>query len=439
MIRIIAAFPLLALAACANNARYRPAPCAFELPRNARVECGWLRVPENRAKPVRRTLELHIARYRSTSPRPRPDPIVWLVGGPGGKGHALSAALFDKIVRPYLDERDFIVLDPRGVGYSRPAFSCGEPTRACLDRLRREGFQLESYNSIEFAADLEDLRLALGIKQWNVLGESYGTHLALVAMRLYPTGIRSVILDSALPPGFDNRAIGEQSYRQSLALLFANCKADPACAKRYPDLPHALDEARASLAKRPVRLAGLRHHTAYDIPLHAKSIDMLLFVAFMETDLIGLMPAAITGLAQGEAREGWHRAASTHAVIRQHLVNDALNAVWSCNDSATLPGYRAKCEELGLVQQLSWPRDPSPIPTLLLSGEYDASTPPEAARSALPGLPNGKLVVLKGYGHMVTASGDCSVRLIKRFLANPGGRVTDRCVDTLQTRWVLEP
>ena len=64
------------------------------------------------------------------------------------------------------------------------------------ERLVGEEINLAAYNSPASAADLNDLRLALGYKEWNLYGRSYGGRLALTVMRDYPTGIRSVILDS---------------------------------------------------------------------------------------------------------------------------------------------------------------------------------------------------------------------------------------------------
>ena len=70
----------------------------------------------------------------------------------------------------------------------------------CRDLLISQGFDLASYNPRANANDLEDLRRALGYGQWNLYGISYGTRTALETMRAYPQGIRSVVLDSPLPP-----------------------------------------------------------------------------------------------------------------------------------------------------------------------------------------------------------------------------------------------
>jgi hypothetical protein len=52
--------------------------------------CGYLTVPENRSDPKSRTIRILVARVKAISDKPRPDPIVFLAGGPGGAG-TLSA------------------------------------------------------------------------------------------------------------------------------------------------------------------------------------------------------------------------------------------------------------------------------------------------------------------------------------------------------------
>jgi hypothetical protein len=70
---------------------------------------------------------------------------------------------------------------------------------------------------------------------------------------------------------------------------------------------------------------------------------------------------------------------------------------------------------------------PSNVETLLISGELDFATPPQAAtEELLPTLPNGHQVVLPGFGHSTTIWTEqtaAGTRLINTFLAT--GRVDD--------------
>jgi pimeloyl-ACP methyl ester carboxylesterase len=139
-------------------------------------------------------------------------------------------------------------MDQRGVGASQPALDCPEIARvrmhwvgrplyaastgrllvkaasACRRRLVTDGIDIAAYNTTENAADFADLRIALGIRTWNVYAASYGTDLALVYMREHPQGVRSVILEQgrkAFP------AYPDSVLRQAPALPFMTelCKA----------------------------------------------------------------------------------------------------------------------------------------------------------------------------------------------------------------------
>jgi pimeloyl-ACP methyl ester carboxylesterase len=72
--------------------------------------------------------------------------------------------------------------------------------RACYQRMVAAWADLGAYNTTEYAADVADLRVALGIREWNVFGVSYGSNLAMTLMREHPQGIRSVTVDSVEPP-----------------------------------------------------------------------------------------------------------------------------------------------------------------------------------------------------------------------------------------------
>ena len=198
---------------------FNPAPCAFPVPGGYRVYCGYLVVPENRAAPNSALIQLHVAVFQSFAEGPEPDPVVHLAGGPGSSSLDVVAYLFGQGLDAVLNRRDFIFFDQRGTGYSRPRLDCPErnaltPTllsgalsddqefqaivdafHRCRDRLTAQGIDLSAYNSAASAADVNDLRLALGYEQLNLYGDSYGTRLALTVMRDYPGAVRSVVLE----------------------------------------------------------------------------------------------------------------------------------------------------------------------------------------------------------------------------------------------------
>ncbi|HWR51091.1 MAG TPA: alpha/beta hydrolase [Bryobacteraceae bacterium] len=452
------------------SARFGAAPCAFKVPRGARVRCGWLTVPENRSKPSGRTIRLHVAIYGSRSAQPAPDPIVWLVGGPGGRAHVLSSNLFERVVEPYLGSRDFIVVDVRGTGYSEPALNCPDPSGpasqwlpACRERLSSIA-DLTSYNSAAVAADLADLRRALGIREWNLLGESYGTRLALVAMRDQSQGIRAVILDSVVPPEVDEYADGPAKFESAMSALFRDCVADLSCNTAFPNLGEVLLKAADQLDQSPRRISGVWRGTPFEFRFDGRQLLEALHMALYESDLIQQIPKAIYGAVDGSGDTVWREAIARHAIaVAKDLVDNGAHLSFHCTeeipftDAARLrvedgkrPWMRHTASGVAIVNACRlWiatngdARETRPvkseIPVLLLAGEYDPVTPPVYAESAARHLRNSHLFVIPGLGHWLTANpvSMCPQRIALEFLDNPNRRPDAGCLKEWKVRWAI--
>jgi pimeloyl-ACP methyl ester carboxylesterase len=83
---------------------------------------------------------------------------------------------------------------------------------------------------------LNDLRSALGYEKLNLWGISYGTRPALAAMRDYPEGIRSVILDSIVPIQVSQYIEAIPNAWYAFNHLLDAVVADPQANTVYPDL-----------------------------------------------------------------------------------------------------------------------------------------------------------------------------------------------------------
>jgi pimeloyl-ACP methyl ester carboxylesterase len=103
----------------------------------------------------------------------------------------------------------------------------------CREQLTKQGVDLSAYSTQASADDLEDLRRVLGYKSWNLYGVSYSTKLMLEVVRKYPETVRSVVLDSPLPPqvSYDEESV--TNWHESLTLLFRDCATDSACNKAF--------------------------------------------------------------------------------------------------------------------------------------------------------------------------------------------------------------
>jgi pimeloyl-ACP methyl ester carboxylesterase len=213
---------LAVAAATAASAQGRPSvqfePYSFRLRDNSElaVERGRMMVPEDRNDPRSRRIEIGFLRLRSTAARPG-NPIVYLAGGPGGSGLGTARGPRQPIFLALRQVADVIVLDQRGVGLSNhipectaehrldPAAGLNEAAltayyagtlRSCVARWRAAGVAVKGYTTVQSAEDIEDLRRALGARQVDLWGISYGTHLGMAMMRQHPRSVGRVAFSS---------------------------------------------------------------------------------------------------------------------------------------------------------------------------------------------------------------------------------------------------
>lgn len=468
----------------AVGATYAPGECPFEGASDIEgLECGVLTVPERRDIPGGRTLDLRVAVLRSHSPDPAPDPLVFLSGGPGSGSieHTAGRARhpFWNRLRP---KRDLVFFDQRGTGYSEPAF-CPEmdatiatvryhglseaeqrdekvrAVAACREQLLAQGVDPTAYHSVASARDLGDLRRALGYDSWNLLGLSYGTRLALAALREAPNGIRSVILDSTLPPDVAHWANGGERFSRSLRLAFDQCAADPDCQEAFPTLEEDFYAVIADLEQNPIILSVPDTsrfpdgRLVVDGTLWAQGV----FQAFYDGSIVPLFPlfvqeskrrnqAVLRALAEGLTREtgavrwGMNTAVNCYEVAPfsppdQMLANrrqyprlapwfeSSINSPVAHVVCDALHGARADTTEFRPVS--------SDVPVLILAGEFDPITPPAYGRQAARTLPNSTFVEVPAMGHGVSPSSDCTRDLIDVFLEEPGQSPDTSCVASL--------
>jgi pimeloyl-ACP methyl ester carboxylesterase len=235
----------------AQQSTFEEADCPFKEPSGITLDCGYLTVPENYAEPNGTQIRLAVAIARHPSGNPEPDPIVYLEGGPGGSPLEFLYLTFNTQYQALFEtNRDIVIFDQRGIGYSEPALDCPEMqalnielldyeldgatlTQDELDTLLVDSLMacgetlsvdndLSAYNSASNAADVESLRMALGYEQINLWGISYGTRLALTIMRDYPDGIRSVVIDSVYTPDVNLFSASPENLHRAFKRQYGN-------------------------------------------------------------------------------------------------------------------------------------------------------------------------------------------------------------------------
>jgi pimeloyl-ACP methyl ester carboxylesterase len=472
--------------------RFEEAPC----PKLQGVEwlagasCGHLIVPEERSRPTGRTIRLMVVKHPARSSEKRPDPVIYLAGGPGDIAPLEINGL---IAADFIRDQDIVVMSQRGTMFSEPALACAAAdefarellglrfyseatkrahlaaTEACHRELTATGADLSAYNSTESAADFADLRKVLGIPAWNVYGTSYGSYLAQTLMRDHPQGIRSVVLDSVLPATY-NVAVNWQNASDGFGNIFRACAAQPTCAAAHPHLEETFTGLVNKLEAEPLTTTVKDPATGEDIKV---VIDGGALIDWLRNQNYGgpmlqAAPDRIDGLAAGrpDAIEAIALDRASRApppAPGAPALGFGLALGVSCRESYPF----ATPEELAAAGRKAFPDYPasiqdeavggwayfnedcrevwkvpaapeamhrpvvSGIPTLLISGSFDTLTSLAGAKAAATSLSNAEIISIPGVGHFVSPASPCAQAVIVSFLADPTAPDTS-CVGALK-------
>jgi pimeloyl-ACP methyl ester carboxylesterase len=460
--------------------RIEPTDCGFET-WHEDLFCGDLVVPQDRSNPNAGTIRLRFAVFPAWGEGEiAADPVVYLEGGPGGD-LLTSMPWAYSVIETFNEKRPVVLFDQRGTGLSRPGLDCPEydntvyemlgedagaaTTRqrildalnACKRRLESRGVSLSAYNSVENAADLDDLRVALGYEQWNLYGISYGTRLALTAMRDTPDGIRSVIIDSVLPLEVHNYDEMPANLDRALNTFFLDCALNAECNAAYPRLGTRFYETVAQLNATPaeVRINHPTTQVEYVVRVDGSQLVGVAFGSLYNPSYIYSLPAIIQDahagdyslLARGleavlQDQEGFsmgmHFAVQCSEeapfALRESVVSaiSAFPALSSYFETEPITGTMILdiCQAWGLRAAVPDENAPvtSPIPTLVMAGQYDPITPPRWARMVADALPNSYYYEYPGQGHGVTVGDYCASEMALAFVDNPTAAPDSSCM-----------
>lgn len=411
-------------------------PHAFK-PSNADVvpaESGRLRVPENRKDPRSRTIELAFVRFKSTSATPG-APIVYLAGGPGGSGISAAKGSRFPLFMAMRELGDVIALDQRGTGASTPELSCSQQldlppdqpatravaletyrqrSRACAADWRRRGVDLTGYNTEQSADDLDDLRRALGAEKIRLWGISYGSHLALAAIRRHGPGIERAVLAGVEGPDHTHKL--PSTYRSHLKDLARRVAADPEASRLVPDLEGLAESVVARLEREPRRVTATDPGTGKPVTITMTGfLFKQLLANIWGTDGVTYIPHFLRAASQGDYAD-----MAQLYLLTGSGIPSAMQSMMDCSSNVSAARLARANREAGdaLFGDLNFPfmevcdawggpdlgpafRAPlrSSVPVLFVSGTLDAKTPVANAEEVRDGLPRSEHLIIDGALH----------------------------------------
>jgi pimeloyl-ACP methyl ester carboxylesterase len=242
--------------------------CASASLTKAGAVCAMLSVPLDYAKPHGKKIQIAVSMIKHKATAKYQGIMLVNPGGPGGSGLGL-AVLGQYVPNNAGDGYDWIGFDPRGVGSSKPALTCDpnyfkgprplyEPVTKKLETTwlarskayakacgRNGGDLLPHLTTIDSARDMNSIRVALGQKQINYYGFSYGTYLGQVYATLYPKQVRRMVLDSNVDP----RKVWYQANLDQDVAFEKNMKIWFAWVAKYDSVYHLGTTGRAVEAR----------------------------------------------------------------------------------------------------------------------------------------------------------------------------------------------
>ena len=418
---------------------------------------GRLSVPESRARPDGRRIELAYVRVRSPAPEPG-VPIVFLNGGPSQPATPVAddpgeLGQWSEL----LAAADVVLLDQRGTGRSSPslglAFDESLPEDFFLDvevarryfadaqRRGREHFEaqgvdLAAYNVTESADDVADLRAALGVPQVDLVGFSFGTVLTTAVLRRHPEQVRrAVLVGTETAEEWGSLPSLLQTQVRKLARLAA---ADPSVNHAVPDLAELLERVLAKLEREPmlVEVADRRTGKNVSLPLGRFGLEFLLRIDLGDANDLPLFPALLWTIDQGrtDVVRGLLQKRYNQLAAGVSAMAGTMRA--SYGPPAWLPArFGAERETCALREVVNyfdldlhaaWGVRPDvslqaplvcSVPTLFVSGTLDSNAPPYQAEKLRYGFLDSAHLVVDWAGHEDLLPDPAVRAVIARFLA----------------------
>ena len=413
-------------------------------------QCSRLEVPRDYAEPDGKVIELAVLRAPAKRRGQRVGQLVVNPGGPGASAvnyaASGSASFGEELVRYF----DIVGVDPRGVGESTPLECAGtkqtdeflsadpDPDNpdevARLDRLTRElgegclsksGDLARHISTVEAAKDMDILRAALGERQLDYLGASYGTFLGATYADLFPKNVRRMVLDGAVDPSLSNEelSLGQaKGFETALRAYLKDCVEAAGCvlgqtveagALRIKQLLDDIDASPLPTSSSRPLTEGLAVYGIV-LPLYAKEYWPLLTVALKQA--LDGRGDQLLNLADQYASRGQDR-----------YEDNSIEAIYAVNcldhndyiPSSEVPSHFADFAKAsptfgrvfayGLSTCASWPvksgnrtkalAAKGAPPIVVVGTTRDPATPYEQAVSLARQLESGVLVSRDGDGH----------------------------------------
>ncbi|MEP2671189.1 MAG: alpha/beta fold hydrolase [Cyclobacteriaceae bacterium] len=430
---------------------------------------GTLSVYENNEAQTGNKINLFVAVTPALVRDSLMEPIFIIDGGPGVAASNQSY-FYTEIDQSYRRYHDIVYVDARGTGRSNP-LHCPEiqtksspqeyfehpypkeELEACIERYR-DSVDFNFYQSKYMVDDLEAVRQWLGYDKINLMGISFGGKVSLMFMDRYPNSTHRVVLHAPDAPHIEYVSKRGRYSQRALDELFNLCESDSLCSSNYPnfrsEFKGVMERLRGSTIKQTIEWNGADQEIELRWPAIAEKIANMLYTDDQYVQIPYLVHEAYL-----ENYDPLLEAMSITNTETDYFYADGL---WLSNvcaeDLPVAADHYDKSEKESFLSDYvyatrkyacdQWPVQPadsldltavvSPIPTLLISGHFDPTLPPETGREIVKHLSNSKHIIIPYMAHMLgdLSNIECYDRYVLAYFDGADDQIDTDCFNEMK-------
>ena len=446
---------------------------------NDNIKFGYINVPQDYNQEDNSYYKLAFAVVKAKDTTTIKSPVMIFQGGWGMTNLNWIYAYANNFP---IKDRDLILFDYRGSGYSEPQLCdwLGEETwtdilsdmnyekfeqnqikrfNRCLDSLEMKSIDYNLFGSNTKSHDIVLLAEALGYQHYNLFGISYGTRTILNFIRKARQSnitIDAAILDSNSPLGLEvHQSTMSTYYERSLTLVLSDCANDPKCNEAYPDIQERFE---SFLSEYQDNNLSVKLSNDEILRLNKEELNALIHQLLYSDLIYPYIPALLENIMElkGEFLSSIIDR-PRDLVIQQYNGLGMVNYVYDHKYSQTkvdsfhrikntkenpytmLDGYLRFFLSDNRISTDSLEAIPvqSNINALFLAGTYDPVTPPEWTQFVAEGFPNAQYIEANRIGHGVGPSSSCMESILVKYFDSPQDKIDASCITKLNKQPIV--
>ncbi len=444
--------------------------CKIKVENGVVAKCGYLVVPESRARPTKNLIKIPFIFVRKKNQDSIKNISLYTTGGPG-----YSTTLGISKIGPnsgFLRYGGFIAFDQRGTKLAVPSLECPEVEEAikrsyrenlpkdslvklavtsARKRFTAKGIDLSAYNTTESAADISDLKKALKIESMMLVGISYSGGLMLTVAKNHPEGIKALILNSPLPSFVNYEEHGLINMNEALNQVIGNVDTD-STKTIYKDLKSRFHDYFTKISSKRFTARYLPKGSSDSIKISYGKAELLdAIFGKMENGTVQTVPSVVNDIINGK-----HQPYITEVMdgIFSGDLNRTLGMRYSvyCSEQIAYsdPKLIAKQDEIlpwlagypfnNVNKEICdcWKVNPQPqsiktpvysnIPALISAGDADPFCRPFYNTLIKRSMPNAQLLIIHNRAHGA-GFGNSNADYLGEFLADPYKKLVSKSTD----------